>query len=57
MNRPTTKDPKEKIIYVPKRGEDRGKLWEKARGMSKNRKSDPIKEHEEIREEWGRDLP
>jgi hypothetical protein len=57
MNRPTTKDPKEKIIYVPKRGEDRGKLWEKARGMWKNRKPDPIKEHEEIREEWGRDLP
>jgi hypothetical protein len=38
-------------------GEERGKIWEKVRGMWKNRKSDPIKEHKKIRKELDRKLP
>jgi hypothetical protein len=38
-------------------GEERGKIWEKARGIWKNRKPDPIKEHKKIRKELDRKLP
>jgi hypothetical protein len=38
-------------------GEERGKIWEKVRGMWKNRKPDPIKEHKKIRKELDRKLP
>jgi hypothetical protein len=38
-------------------GEERGKIWEKARGMWKNRKPDPMKEHKQIRKELDRKLP
>ena len=38
-------------------GEERGKIWEKVRGMWKNRKPDPIKEHQKIRKELDRKLP
>ena len=33
-------------------GEERGKIWEKAQGMWKDRKPDPVKEHRKIRKEW-----
>ena len=36
-------------------GEDRGTIWEKARGMWKNRKPDPIKELQKLRKEWERE--
>jgi len=38
-------------------GEERGKIWEKVRGIWKNRKPDPIKEHQKIRKELDRKLP
>jgi len=38
-----------------KRGEQRLKLWQQARGMWKKRKPDPIQELEEMRKEWNRD--
>ncbi len=38
-------------------GKERGKIWEKARGIWKNRKPDPIKEHKKIRKELDRKLP
>jgi hypothetical protein len=38
-------------------GEERGKIWAKVRGMWKNRKPDPIKEHQKIRKELDRQLP
>ena len=38
-------------------GEERGKIWEKARGMSKHSKPDPIKEHQKIRKELDRKVP
>jgi hypothetical protein len=40
-----------------KKGEERLKLWEQARGMWKNRKPDPIKELRKMRKEWDRKLP
>jgi hypothetical protein len=47
----------EGIHPVVLHGEERGKIWEKARGMWKNRKPDPIKEHKKIRKELDRKLP
>ena len=37
--------------------EERGKIWQKARGMWKDRKPDPIKELKKMRKEWERKLP
>ena len=47
----------EGINPVVLHGEERGKIWEKARGMWKNRKPDPIKELKKMRKEWDRKLP
>jgi hypothetical protein len=38
-------------------GEERGKIWAKARGMWKNRKPDPMKELNKMRKEMDRKLP
>ena len=38
-------------------GAERRKIWEKARGMWKNRKPDPIQEHKQIRKELDRQFP
>jgi len=35
-----------------KKVQDRGTVWEKARGMWKDRQSDPITELNKMREEW-----
>ena len=32
--------------------QERGKVWERARGMWKDRKPDPIKELNQMRQEW-----
>mgnify|MGYP001565824349 len=40
-----------------KKGKDRLKIWEKAEGMWKHRKPDPIKELNKMRKEWDRKLP
>jgi len=37
--------------------EERGKIWQQARGMWKDRKPDPIKELKKMRKEWERKLP
>jgi hypothetical protein len=37
--------------------EERGQIWQKARGMWKDRKPDPIKELKKMRKEWERKLP
>ena len=37
--------------------EERGKIWQQARGMWKDRKPDPIKELKKMRKEWDRKLP
>lgn len=37
--------------------EERGKIWQKARGMWKDRKPDPLKELKKMRQEWERKLP
>jgi hypothetical protein len=58
MTRTATKPNREEGIYpIVLNGEERGKIWEKARGMWKNRKPDPIKEHKKIRKELDRKLP
>jgi hypothetical protein len=41
--------------YQLLRGQGRLSVWEKARGMWRNRKPDPIKELQEIRKGWIRD--
>src|SRR3989344_1914632 len=38
------------------RGKERLSVWQKARGMWKNRKPDPIKELKKIRKEWERTI-
>jgi hypothetical protein len=38
-------------------GEERGKIWTKVRGMWKNRKPEPLREHQKIRKEFDRKLP
>ncbi|OGZ53988.1 MAG: hypothetical protein A3H64_03920 [Candidatus Ryanbacteria bacterium RIFCSPLOWO2_02_FULL_45_11c] len=48
---------KSKTSFVPNsllRGKERLSVWQKARGMWKNRKPDSIKELKKIREEWER---
>ena len=52
--KPNTAEGNQPIVLS---GEERGKIWEKARGMWKNRKPDPIKEHKKIRKELDRKLP
>jgi len=52
--KPTTSEGTNPIVL---HGEGRGKIWEKTRGMWKNRKPDPIKEHKKIRKELDRKLP
>ena len=42
------------VTYPVRKGEDRATIWEKAQGMWKNRKPDPIKELRKIRKEWER---
>ena len=37
--------------------EERGKIWQQARGMWKDRKPDPIKKLKKMRKEWERKLP
>jgi len=41
-------------LILPKK---RLAIWEKVKGMWKNRKPDPIKELEKMRKEWERRLP
>lgn len=36
---------------------DRFSVWEKVRGMWKNRKPEPIRELKKMRREWDRKLP
>jgi hypothetical protein len=58
MPRTETKPNREEGTHpIVLNGEERGKIWEKARGMWKNRKPDPIKEHKQIRKELDRKLP
>ena len=58
MPRVATKpQPAEGANPIVLNGEERGKIWEKARGMWKHRKPDPIKEHQKIRKELDRKLP
>ena len=58
MTRMTTKPhTEERVNPIVLNGEERGKIWEKARGMWKNRKPDPMKEHKKIRKELDRKLP
>jgi len=52
--KPNTAEGNQPIVL---NGEERGKILEKARGMWKNRKPDPIKEHKKIRKELDRKLP
>jgi hypothetical protein len=40
-----------------RKGRERLEALEKIRGIWKDRKPDPIKELEEMRKEWDRDLP
>ena len=49
--------PRIQIHYPPLTGEGRLRVWEKVRGMWKDRKPDPIKELKKMRKEWERDLP
>jgi hypothetical protein len=53
----TKPDTTERAHPVVLHGEERGKIWEKAQGMWKHRKPDPIKEHRKIRKELDRKLP
>ena len=58
MTRVTTKENKsERATPVVLRGESRGKIWQKARGMWKDRTPDPIQELKKIRKELDRKLP
>lgn len=44
-------------LPVPVSGKERLAIWEKARGMWKSRKPDPIRELAKMRKEWDRPLP
>jgi hypothetical protein len=44
-------------IYPLISPKERLAIWEKVRGMWKNRKPDPIKELEKMRREWEKRLP
>jgi len=59
MTRTTTKPQMKPRVSSPliKKGEARLRIWEKAEGMWKDRKPDPIKELNKIRKEWDRKLP
>ncbi len=52
-----TKTSKPIAIYPLISPKERRVIWEKVKGMWKNRKPDPIKELEKMRKEWDRKLP
>ena len=58
MPRTATKPNREEGTHpIVLNGAERGKIWEKARGMWKNRKPDPIKELNKMCKEMDRKLP
>lgn len=58
MARTTTKpNTKLSLPHPLMSGKERLVVWERARGMWKNRKPDPIKELSKMRKEWDRKLP
>jgi hypothetical protein len=44
-------------LQIPLTGKERLELWEKYRGIWKNKKPDPIKTLQRMRKEWERKLP
>jgi len=52
-----TKTYKPITIYPLISPRERLAIWEKIKGMWKNRKPDPIKELEKMRREWDRKFP
>jgi|GEM_PF-5874844 len=62
-SRPVSDTRRNKITYrrdthsIVLNGEERGKMWAKARGMGKHRKPEPIRDHQKVRKELDRQVP